>query len=300
LDMETPSSDRPIAGSTSSRMTASLISQNLDDFWPEVEPRLLTDLRAHGVAPETARDICQEVAERALIHDVPCVDAGDLLRWARVVGRRIAIDHHRKQARLLVGDVPDRPIAHGPEEIIGSRLDVEAVVTAMASMSAADQSLILDAESGATRQDRTRIALRRHRARQRLRTIVGSALGWLAAPLLRRSAKSTLALVAMPILVTLLVLPTIARHHDARMPHRDRPTSTTSTTSTSTVRATRPVARTTIPQATPRSKLRPLQGRRVDIPTGTNSRVYTRERVDQEPLVCYYDLAIVGDVCTPL
>lgn len=80
----------------------------LADVWPDVAARLTRVLRRRGVDAATAEDVVQETAVRVLRTGVPYADGDDLLRWASVVGWRLAVDTRRKDRRAEPGPVPDR------------------------------------------------------------------------------------------------------------------------------------------------------------------------------------------------
>jgi hypothetical protein len=280
-------------------MTDALITKNFGSTWLEVERRLRADLQERGVPAETARDICQEVAERALYTEVSYTDVGDLLRWSLVVGRRLAIDHHRKQARLLIGDVPDRAVAIGPEDIVAARMTVGAISAALGTLTEDERSLLLDERTAPTRQERVHLAVRRHRVRQRLLAM----LGWLGGvPIVRRLLRPSALAVLAPVLVTIVVLPlTGDANRPSAVPMRRvdvlqtmRPRNAAPLATVVMPMATHP---TPMPSTTP-SPLSPLDGRHVD-PPGPTGRIHTRERNERDRVVCATVLPTLGRLCTP-
>ena len=294
-------------------MTDLLITENFGSTWLQVEPRLLADLCDRGVRRENARDVCQEVALKALSLGVPFESESDLLRWARVVGRRLAIDHHRRDQRLLFGDVPDRSGGHQPEEIVTDRLEVASVAAALAQLPHRDRELLLsEPQSIDDRREQVRIAVRRHRARQRVLALIAKVAGWLGGmPILRRLLRrEVLAIaVAVPLVATAVLLPRAMHGGEGlrRMPTQQsqpdqRRNQTARTTAVErTAESKTPPTTTTKPRSRSREPLRPLHGTQIDYPEpagGGYTRI--RESTPEDHVLCGYDYPILGDFCTPL
>jgi len=180
----------------------------------EVRPLLVTRLRRAGASPEDAEDVAQEALLRAWDRRIRFDDDGDLLRWCTVVARRSHIDGVRRQSR-------QRQLAEIPSESACRELDavelrqvLGTVRTAMAELTEQEQASLRTSATG-VRTDRAtqvRMAVARHRARYRLRLLVGpfTALGTAAVRVLRRgtpAAAATTALAAAALSVTLTVPP---------------------------------------------------------------------------------------------
>ena len=284
-------------------MSDTLITENFGSTWAKVERRLLEDLRGRGVPAHAALDISQEVAERAFARDVPYVDSGDLLRWALVVGRRLAIDQHRAQARVRVGEVPDRPTAYDLEDVVAGRLAIREVAAALRMLPDADRSLILDDHTAPSRQERVHLAVRRHRARQRLLAIVGSAMAWIAGlPIVRRLLRPAGVVVALvPLVATAMLLPRLETEHDHGVPRRSTASTTTTTVTAHVTADPAPAMTDRVPnEPAKRSRLAPLHGTDVAVPGDTDTHVIVRPRRESDRLFCLLDDPILGDVCTPI
>lgn len=124
---------------------------------------------------------------------MPFTSADDLLRWCRLVGRRLAVDAHRRTVRSTsVEAVPDQAGTVDVEAAALARVRADRVLTALHDLDPNDRAAIIDLRSpDADRREQVRLAVRRHRARARLTAIVdgvAALLGWL---LIRRPARRT-------------------------------------------------------------------------------------------------------------
>ena len=148
-------------------------------------------LRNRGVDRATAEDIVQETALRALRASVHFTDAEDLLRWASVVGSRLARDARAKASRVEVVPSPEHQNPVTVDHEVEQRLRLEAALRGLENLSPPDRDAILAAVMGFTpssRQESVRLAVRRHRARARLVALMKAGLGALLGLLgLRRS-----------------------------------------------------------------------------------------------------------------
>ena len=186
----------------------------LTEVWPEVAERLGRMLRHRGIDRPTAEDAVQETALKVVRAEVAFDGADDLFRWASVVAWRVAVDASRKQRRVELTALPDRP---GPTNValqVEQRTAVEAVGAGLRRLSAADRRALLDAPArgtGLSRQEAVRLNVRRHRARARLLALLEGmvgVLGWLSVrrhPKMARLAPVSAAMV-VPLLSTGLVL----------------------------------------------------------------------------------------------
>ena len=183
--------------------------------WPEVAARLAGMLRQRGVDRATAEDIVQETALRALRTSVHFTDAEDLLRWASVVGFRLARDAKLKASRVEVVPSPEHPSPVTVDHEVEQRLRLEAAIRGLEDLSPLDRDAILSAVTGFTpssRQESMRLAVRRHRARARLvalmKTGLAALLGLLGLrrPGLKLGRAALVGAAGVPAVVTVALL----------------------------------------------------------------------------------------------
>lgn len=164
-----------IGGSLSPRAARPGLTARLAEVWPEVEPPLRRFLASLGAQRAELEDIAQEVAARVLDRDVPYKDAADLRRWCFVVARRLWLDEWRRCGRSVelaacLGQ-QDASAARALSRVEDGML-LEKVHAAVAQLPRADQSA-LTAPRPSTACERNRLNVARHRARRRLRDVVG-------------------------------------------------------------------------------------------------------------------------------
>jgi DNA-directed RNA polymerase specialized sigma24 family protein len=143
-------------------------------------------LRRRGVRHHDVDEIVQETAARAISNGVTYTDADDLFRWASVVGGRLAIDLHRRGARLSDDELPDRADVVDVAMAAEHRVLLGVVRNRLPELSTRDQAVLLSGlheEPAANRRESVRVAVARHRARNRLRLLLdglagGALLGW--------------------------------------------------------------------------------------------------------------------------
>src|SRR5687767_9624743 len=86
-----------------------ITSRRLEAIWPEARSRVIRSVIARGGDPQTAEDIAQEVALRAMDHNVPFYDVDDFCGWAHRVARNLYVDHARARGRLVgLVELPDK------------------------------------------------------------------------------------------------------------------------------------------------------------------------------------------------
>lgn len=140
-------------------------------------------LRRRGVSHHDAHEAAQETAARAISTGVGFDGEDDLFRWASVVGWRIAIDQRRRVRRVSGDSVPDRADAVDVASIAEQRIVLDAVRERLTELSTSDREVLLSSFEPVrerTRAESVRLAVARHRARNRLRAL----LDGLAAPVL--------------------------------------------------------------------------------------------------------------------
>jgi hypothetical protein len=141
-----------------------------DSDWTEVLQRIRATLRRSGLSRDDADDVTQEVVARALERGVIAESADDFMRWAWVVARNLSVDVGRRQARLVVGEIPDRPV-QAADVRAHDRLALAAVTRAIESLSESDREALEAAPPAETGRTAGYLAVRRHRIRRRLEQV---------------------------------------------------------------------------------------------------------------------------------
>jgi DNA-directed RNA polymerase specialized sigma24 family protein len=196
-----------------SRLSNSVLTDDLESVWPEVAARLAAMLRRRGVRHHDIDEIVQETAARAISTRVPYEDADDLFRWASVVGGRLAIDLRRRGARLSDDELPDRADPVDVAMAAENRIVLGAVRSRLPELSARDQEVLLSSfrdEPTASRRESVRVAVARHRARNRLRLLLdglaGTAIvGWIRRNRLWAAPVEAISYAATPTAAWLLI-----------------------------------------------------------------------------------------------
>jgi DNA-directed RNA polymerase specialized sigma24 family protein len=163
-----------------SRFGSSVLTHDFESVWPEVSGRLRSMLRRRGVRHHDIDEIIQETATRAISTRVSYEDADDLFRWASVVGGRLAIDLRRRGARLSDDELPDCADTVDVAAAAEHRVVLGVVKHRLRELSVHDQEALLSTfsdEPAATRRDSVRVAVARHRARNRLRILLDGLAG---------------------------------------------------------------------------------------------------------------------------
>ena len=234
-----------------------MITRKLEAAWPSVSERLSAMLHRRGVSHHDADEAIQETAARVVSTGLEFRDADDLFRWAAVVSWRIAIDARRRCTRVTSHEVPDRADHVDVAQIAEHRMALSAVTTRFKDLSERDRAVLLasfDEQPTPNRVEQVRLAVARHRARSRLRSLLDGVAAPVAAFAARRWRWRTLR--AEPFVVTaapavLFVamsvgafspsagvgppLPAVTTARPVRAAAADAPASSTAT-STSTVR----------------------------------------------------------------
>jgi hypothetical protein len=162
----------------------------LEEFWPEAKQRLLGALRSQGISEAVAEDAVSEAVTRALSRGLPVHDVDDFCRWAFIVARNVALDSLRGAQRLTsVAVLPDGPDHYDLVSHVEVRERWRETVDAISSLTELDRVTLLatlgEEPVPVSRRDAIRDAVRRHRARARLRSAmahVGAWLGWVKRP----------------------------------------------------------------------------------------------------------------------
>ncbi len=288
-----------------------------EQVWPAVQRRLLSTLRKRGATRELAEDIAQEVALRCVAHGVPYADVEDLLRWCNTTATNLLVDHHRTSRRIVDVSPPESASDDDVFRIVDSRLALRATFEAIGQLEAIDRRALIDvlhevAPTPGDRRESTMLAVRRNRARGRLRALLAAAMGWLIASgrALRRSVGLSAASVAAVLPLLVVVAPFAAEPGRGPAPLQPRvewlPPSAQVASMETAVGPTGAVAtsagRPGAAPPAPRQAARPLPDATVGAPDG---QVGVHARSKDEPrsgaaLLCVRpDLPGADEVCTP-
>lgn len=155
----------------------------LGAIWPEARTRVIRHVACRGADPQTAEDIAQEVALRAIDNHVGFHDVDDFCGWAYRVARNLLVDQQRSRGRLVgMVDLPDQADGRDVHGEVEQRMTLVRVVRAFKDLGESDRAAILAGvnETGEpSRKVAVRTAVRRHRARARLlRMVEGVAAFW--------------------------------------------------------------------------------------------------------------------------
>ena len=284
------------------------------EVWPGVAAELRRRLRGCAAPAHKVEDVIQDVAERALRRSTGFPTRDDLLRWAVRVGRNLLIDGFRKEARLDGRSVPDRPSAVDVGTTVEARLAVAAVRAALPQLREADRKALLATPvTEIDRPTQVRDAVRRFRARERLKALcggVGAAIASLAGGLRRlRQGPVVVASVLVPVVFTFGVLhsPADGRDHlgpQVRRLHESRVTRSSSGGQVAVVRSVAAPSPTGPGRAGPRpARTDPSAGTRipshqvvVPTPAGPQPSLTGRDKRPDDHLVCVRAY-VAGSAC---
>lgn len=162
---------------------SALTPELLEEYWPVARERLVNALGHYGIDVGTAEDAVAEAVTRALTRRLAVDDLEHFCRWAFVVARNVAVDSTRRtRLTVLVHDPPERADDYDLAAHVESRVRWEATADAMKQLSAVDRAALLQelrTVESTTRREAVKQAVRRHRARARLRHALGQVGGWL-------------------------------------------------------------------------------------------------------------------------
>ncbi|MDQ4065013.1 MAG: hypothetical protein M3161_03090 [Actinomycetota bacterium] len=150
-----------------------------EEEWPELARRLACALRRRNVAPWLVDDIVQETGLRLyrMWHDVD----PERSVWGLVltIAKNLLWDEmHRRSARELLIEVPERPNDHDVERAGIARLELWRVSRALDQLSPAHRSVLLaevDGEARRAEVSRAATKMMRMRARRRLSALLENA-----------------------------------------------------------------------------------------------------------------------------
>lgn len=194
------------------RTDGGTVTDSIGASWPQVERPLRSSLAARGVSLAEIDDLVQETAVRALECEAAFEDAEHLRRWCFFVARRLIVDSHRRNRRAAPLEEAVATACSGAQrslEQVEDRDVLRRVAESIPQMRPADQAALRQSspdEPTATAADRNRANVARHRARGRLRLLVGpfAAIAGACSSALRRPRGAATA-VALPALVALSI-----------------------------------------------------------------------------------------------
>lgn len=189
----------------------SLTSESMAGVWPDVERPLRRYLASMRLPAPMIDDVAQEVAVRVLARSVEYADAADLRRYCFRVARNIVVDDLRRSSQFA--EIAERDQACLKAEAALHRVEDRSLLRTVGErlneLTPQQRTAVL-AETPAVDRNRSHVA--RHRARKRLRVLVGPFAGVAATLMYRRRVVTqpmTLALVPVSVSLALLLGPTI-------------------------------------------------------------------------------------------
>jgi DNA-directed RNA polymerase specialized sigma24 family protein len=277
------------------RPSSEAITPDFAATWPAVETPLRRYLGSIGVNRHDIDDLVQETASRAIGFKVPYHDAGDLRAWSFVVARRLLADLHRSRKRQEAFDGTQRPDPTQDDLMrqVEDRLVLETVVASAAQLTVAERRH-LTVRSRGTAAERNRANVARHRARQRLRKLVGPLVGVLVL-VRRRTAVATASVGVAALAIPLVLLPSIGQlGSHASGPAAVQSADTKAAAATSTIRRPsapaahrvshrRPTAATAVRPPMPDALIPSVRARG---PAGSNAHASVQGNDGKQPLVC--------------
>ncbi len=114
-------------------------------------------------------DALQTAALRALCRAEGFDSLDGLVKWAIAVAWHEVQDEWRRQARVAPGEIPEHPDRTDTPTVVEYRLVLDAAAAGLASLTRAERDAILAASTAEIDDaERSRVKMRRYRARQRL------------------------------------------------------------------------------------------------------------------------------------
>jgi RNA polymerase sigma factor (sigma-70 family) len=197
----------------------------LAEHWGVVTSRVTGALSKQGFDDTTAEDAVAEAVARSLASDERFDDVDHLCAWAFRVARNMARDSRRKSSRLsLLDEIPDEPDAYDLVRHVEARDCLSRVGRALHELSSADQRSVVagvqELERSTTRTEAVRLAVRRHRARARLKKLLERFAGIISAAKWERlAALSCYDRVAAVVIASVLALGSgVVPPHDMPVP----------------------------------------------------------------------------------
>lgn len=282
-------------------------------------------LKRRGIDRTTAKEACQEVAERMLTRQAIFESAEHFHHWLNKVAHNFVSNLQRKDTRLTTEDVPERS-SPSVDVLVEPRLALETTVAAFAELSEADRRALTTAlrlePRGETKRERDRVSLQVLRARKRLRDLVDGRLAGLPwwrwrwpTDAVLCSVASQVAIGAIAVTVGVLsgwVVPHQAAEHpiieriSAHAPADRQPTTDDPGATPSATTATEPLrspVRTTVHDEGERTppEPEPWKHRVVVVPPGDapgTTEIETNPRHPKDDsLFCWENVPHVDDAC---
>jgi hypothetical protein len=192
--------------------TSGLGAVDFGSVWPSTRARVAAVLTARGLQTADVDDVTQEVAVRALRGSRRFVSQEHFVRWCCRVAMNLHIDAVRRQRRLSPHPPPDVPALQDTAGAAVHRMALDALAAGVAELSPEERQLLLDPQPADSRREAVGLAVRRHRLRARLATLVDGLAAGFAVLRVRRAAPSPstaakVGLVAVPVVAGLLIVP---------------------------------------------------------------------------------------------
>lgn len=149
--------------------------------WPAIERPLRRYVASRGVTSHDIDDVVQEVATRVLRRSLFYSGAEDLQKYCFVVARNLVTDEARGRRRVTSGvhelSALADPCGSDALDQVEDRLLLESVSVQLSHLSEREQAALTPTRREASATERNRAAVARHRARNRLRALVGPLAG---------------------------------------------------------------------------------------------------------------------------
>lgn len=287
-------------------------SASLCDVWPETGRKLAAMLRARRVEAWIADDIIQEVALRVLQAQPAYSNGDDLYPWAATVARNLHVSHIRANRKFRVLESAADVATRGDLETqVEWRLALASVLQRIEALPEPDRRALADglAERDASLPsgpEPSRVTVRRHRVRRRLRAAAQGVLAvgawiWSRRTKLAAGASMPAVIAAAAVQILMGVVPTLSGPPDAPSVIRVLSNEQGSAAENSTRGS----------QLRPHGSDGPATHVRAKAPAtethaiatlergGRGLRVTSRPARPGEALICLHDIPTVGALCTP-
>ena len=206
-----------------------LTASNSPDFanvWRDTSRRVTGFLRRMGASRELADDLVQDVALRMLRADVTFAEPEDLRKWSYVVARRLYVDHARRPRPVTCDprELPDEVSSTDVLRTVESRQALVQAARLLRTMSEADQEalrVLIQDEPGpapSSRRESTRLAVQRHRARNRLEQLIAATAALLGVLVARLRRIGTSAMTTAASAIPLFAMALVPLHESAASP----------------------------------------------------------------------------------
>ena len=147
------------------------MSMSWEDAWRQVADKVRLGLLRKGVPPDLIDDALQDAALQAWRRSERFERFEDLLRWATKVAWNVVTAEFRRRQRAQTTVVPDVADVVDPARIVEGRLQLEAVIDKLATLTSRDRDAVLSGlvdSRSADPKELDRVKMRRYRGRQKL------------------------------------------------------------------------------------------------------------------------------------